>query len=107
RMQVQTIRRASGPDARLDAELIERDEHDGPVIFFGESPGDQANYTGVPAAAGQDQRRITFGIELFFDLLRRREVDAAFQALTTAVELVNVFGKLLGAFARVSREQLD
>ena len=65
------------PTPGLMPSCIERDQHDRPMIFFGQPAGDQADHAGVPAAAGQHQRRIALGIELFLDLLRRRPVECS------------------------------
>ena len=98
-MQVQPVGRAGRADARLHAELVEGDQHDRPVILLGQPAGDEADHAGVPAAAGQHQRRIALGIELLLDLLGGRQLNAPLQAFAAAVELVDVLGELLGPLA--------
>ena len=53
RVQIEAVDAAAGAHGRLRAQLVERDQHDGPMIFFGEPAGDDADHARVPAAAGR------------------------------------------------------
>src|SRR5436190_21565970 len=107
RVQIQSVRRPGRANAGLDAKLIKSNQHDGAVVFLSQPASDQANHAGVPAVTGKDQGRIAVGIELFLDLLGCGQLNAAFQAFATAVQLMDVFGKLLGPLARIGRKQLN
>ncbi len=55
------------------------------MVLFRQSAGNNANYARMPAATRQNQRRVVFGIEHFFQLLLGRQIDAAFQAVAAVV----------------------
>src|SRR5438552_12755334 len=107
RVQVQAVGRTSRTDARLYTELIESDEHHRAVVFLGEPPSNESDYSRVPPASGQHQRRITVRIELLFDLFPCCQLNAFLKALPAAVELMDVFSQLLRPLARISGQQLD
>ena len=65
---------------------------------------DNADDAGMPAAAGQHKRRIVLGIEVLLHLLVRRQINTAFQAVTAAVQFVQIFGQCLRAVRHASRE---
>ena len=92
-MEIELAAAATGTDSRLHAQLVQRDQHDGAMVFFGKAAGDNPDHAGVPTATGQHQRLIIFQVAVFLNLLVGRQVNAAFEAFAAAVELVQILGQ--------------
>ena len=68
-VQVEPRDAAGRADARLHAELVERDHDRGPVELVGEPSGDDADDAGMPVVVGQHERRVAGRIEPLAGLL--------------------------------------
>ena len=87
-VQIEARHAARGTNARLDSQFVESHEHDRPVIFLGQARRDDADHARMPTAIGQNQRGIIVGVESLLDLLLGRQIDAAFQTVSTGIQLV-------------------
>ena len=104
---MQSARAAHRAGGGFGAELIERKHNDGPAVLLGQSTGHKPDHAGVPTATGEHESGVACKVAHFADLFVGGEVDAAFQTVAAAVELVDVLGQRLGTLRRVGGEQLD
>src|SRR3954447_15378422 len=75
--------------------------------MLGESTGDNADDAGVPAAASQHESGHSQRVPSFLGQFVGSFVDAALEGFALVVQVVNVLGQRLSAFARVGGEQFE
>ena len=94
RVQIEAGHAAARADARLAAQLVERNQHHRPMILLGQPAGHDADHARVPAAPGEHERRHVARVAQLLGLLVGRPVDAPLQRLPLLVEAVDELGQL-------------
>src|ERR1700733_12482942 len=74
-------------DAAFNAENEDR-----AMVSFHHAARDDADHTAVPSFAGEHQRRVVVGDNLFDALLENRERDLGFSLLAILIEVVKLRG---------------
>ena len=94
-------------DRRPALMLVTGNHHDRPMPPLRQPPCHDPDHTGMPAAIGQYEGRIAFGVELLLHLLGRGQLDASLLCLAAGVEFVDIVGELHGSCCVTRCEQLD